>query len=81
MGNMRSANRPTCGDVVFLFDGSPCFMIIALFVLKVIGIDIKVVYSSADIKSWAEKADTNKYPDFVKLLLSGLPPVCCSTKG
>ena len=40
MGNTRSTSRPTHGEVLFLFDGSPCFMIIAPFVLKVVRIRI-----------------------------------------
>ena len=39
-------NRPTRGEVVFLSDGSPCFKIIAPFVLKVEGIRIKVIKNS-----------------------------------
>ena len=42
----RSAKGPIHEEVVFLSDDSPCFMIIAPFVLKVVGTRIKVVYSS-----------------------------------
>ena len=42
-GNTRLANGPTHGEVVFLF---ACFMIIATFVLKVVGIRKRVAYGS-----------------------------------
>ena len=73
MGNTRSANEPTQEEGVFLFDGSPGFMIIAFFVLKVVEI-----LSAMAHKSWPEK---DKYPDFVKFLLFQQPAICCSTKG
>ena len=44
INNTKSAKGPTHGEVVFLFDDSPCFMIIAPFVLKVVGIRMKVIY-------------------------------------
>ena len=46
MRNTRLVNGPTHEEVVFLFDNSPCFMIIAPFVLKVVRIRIKVGYGS-----------------------------------
>ena len=46
MGNTRSVNGPTYGEVVFLYYDSLCFMIITPFVLKVAETRIKVVHSS-----------------------------------
>ena len=45
MGNTRSANGPTHGEVVLLCSDSLCFMIIASFVLKVAETRAKVVHS------------------------------------
>ena len=46
MGNTRSANGPTHGEVVFLCYDSLCSMITAFFVLKVAEARIKVVHGS-----------------------------------
>ena len=46
MGNTRSANGPTHGEVVSLCYDSLCFMVIAPFVLTVAETRIKVVHSS-----------------------------------
>ena len=52
MGNTRSANGPTHGEVIFLCYDSLCFMVIAPFVLKVAETRIKIVHSCVKRNIW-----------------------------